>query len=201
MSILTQIFGSRQNGESRSTQTPEGVTNPVKDKLELDRRLFVDEIPPVIEPVKNLASPFEKKRSQAELIRAFTESNLSSKGFDAGYKYHSPDLKVSMIREIKSDLQALLRLEIDRLRIVLGELKTQIAVLKHDEMMEAAKSGLETRKSEFTDAILRLQEEVLLAEDGLGLVRKPIDTFTQGFTKGYQLYLTEDLLNQQYGLS
>lgn len=195
MSILTQIFGNRQSGANQKQEiNPESVTS-------IDKELFVDEKPPVMEPVNHVGSVKLKPRTHAESIKLFTESNLSSKGFDAGYKFHSPDLKKSMLREIKSEFQALLRLEIDRLRVVLGDMKSQVSMLDHDDMMEANKAGLQNRITEFNAAILRLEEEILLAEDGLGLIRKPIDSFSQGFTKGYQLYLTEDLLNQQYGLS
>lgn len=195
MSILTQIFGSRQTGANENQEIkPESA-------ISIDKELFVDERPPVIEPVIHQDSVMVKPRTLAESIKLFAESNLSSKGFDSGYKFHSPDLKRSMLREIKSEFQALLRLEIDRLRVVLGDMKSQVSMLDHDDMMEANKAGLQNRVTEFNAAILRLEEEILLAEDGLGLIRKPIDSFSQGFTKGYQLYLTEDLLNQQYGLS
>lgn len=195
MSILTQLFGSRQTGANG---------NPVetsKKEVSIDKELFVDERPPIVEPVNQELFAKPKSRTLAESIKAFTESNLSSKGFDSGYKYHSPDLKKSILREIKSEFQALLRLEIDRLRVVLGDMKSQVSILNHDDMMEANKAGLENRIIEFKSAILRIEEEILLAEDGLGMVRMPVDSFSQGFTKGYQLYLTEDLLNQQYGLS
>lgn len=196
MSILTQLFGGRQNG------TKEDQVVAPEEKITIDKQLFVDEVPPTLEsikPVSNWEKP--KPRTIAESIKAFAESNLSARGFDSGYKYHSPDLKKSILREIKSEFQALLRLEIDRLRVVLGDLKSQVSMLNYDEMMEANKAALENRIVDFNSAILRLEEEILLAEDGLGMIRKPVDSFSQGFTKGYQLYLTEDLLNQQYGLS
>lgn len=193
MSILTQLFGSRPNGAN-------GKQGLNEELVTVDKQLFVDEQPPMVKHQSLTREIVSKPESIAESIKKFTESNLSNRGFDSGYKYHSPDLKKSMLREIKSDFQSLLRLEIDRLRVVLGNMRSQVAMLDHDDMMEANKAALENRITEFNSAILRLQEEILLSEDGLGLIRKPIDTFSQGFTKGYQLYLTEDLLNQQYGL-
>lgn len=200
MGILTKLFGSH-DGTNGSAENALKENEPKKEFTPINRHLFIEDKPPAELERNPLLVRQETTKTKAQKLTEFADSNLSGKGFDAGYKFHNSDMRKAAIRQIRSEFQSLCKLEAERLRDALGKLKTEAAMLDLDDMMETSKIALNSRITEFKAAILRLQEEILLAEDSLGMIKKPVESYCEGFTRGYQLYLQEDVLNQQYGLS
>jgi len=198
MKILKQLFGSRQKDANTNEDLSLDIPSPMLNSVSIDENLFVENTPPDADTGTLSSKGSKSTTGYGAQIEDFATESLTRTGFEAGYTYHNPDHKKSKIREIKSDFQSLCKLEIERLRVELGALTTDIEILKHEDMLEGIKSGLRNRKTEYDAAILRLQEEVYIAEDGLGLARKAVDTYNEGFNRGYQLYLSEEFLNQKY---
>lgn len=198
MKILKQLFGSRQKDANTNEDLSMDISSPLLDSVSIDENLFVENTPPDADTGTLSSQGTKNTTGYGAQIEEFATESLASTGFKAGYMHHNPDPKKSKIREIKSEFQSLCKLEIERLRLELGELNTNIEMLEHEDMLEGTKAGLRNRKAEYDAAILRLQEEVYIAEDGLGLVRKAVDTYSEGFNRGYQLYLNEEYLNQKY---
>jgi ribosome recycling factor len=66
--------------------------------------------------------------------------------------------------------------------------------------MESSKRGLQATRRQVEQNIVSLEEEYLLAEDNLGMVQYAVQTYLDGFNRGYQTYLQEQILNDKFSI-
>jgi hypothetical protein len=119
-------------------------------------------------------------------------------GFKDGYKYHSMDIKINFINRIISQMNLEIYREIEKIKLFKDELKPHLEILK------------ENNKSSYHTVLARIQSydrlvkdhelQISLINDEKGLVKKVIDEYEDGFTRGYELWLFDSKLKDIHGL-
>lgn len=176
MSILSKLFKSRNTNSSIIEQSE-------NEPHSIEESLFVDQVPPQ-QNTLNI---------EPDAIDTFIEKDFKGLGFKAGYHFHSDAVRESDLAMIKSQYKELLRDVATEKRESLEKLRIEIAKLDQTNLKKRYSAALEEKKTQVERSLLSIEEEILLISDTTGRIEKPISTYEQGFTEGYELYLEEKL--------
>lgn len=193
MNFFDNIFGKGAADNVPAVLADKEITDA--HQTTVDEKLFVDPTPPKKELESNQTSPNCSSR-----LKALVERSRFTDGYDAGLLYHNLDVRNTEVLSIKSEIKSVIRVRVTELRKSLGKLNTEIALIGEEFLMESSKKGLETTRLETEKSIASLEEEYLLAEDNIGLVQYGVQTYLDGFNRGYQSYLKEKVLIDQFSV-
>jgi hypothetical protein len=193
MNFFERIFGT-ESVENKSTVLISEEIAEARPPL-MNEELFVDLTPPMEGPVIHQGNVNCSSR-----LKELVEHNRFTEGYDSGFLYHNLDIRNSEILSIKSEIKSVIRRRVSELRASLANLDTQIALIGEELLMESSKRGLQATRRQVEQNIVSLEEEYLLAEDNLGMVQYAVQTYLDGFNRGYQTYLQEQILNDKFSI-
>lgn len=179
MSIFNRFFSK--------TETKNNMA--MDNKAAVNEDLFIDSNPPMIN---------EKEASLATGIEDFLNQNFFHQGYTDGYDWHSKEMLENKIMLIKADFRHRLELKADVVRQEILHLENK--KLEITGLLDLVVSKIENIAAEKRYILQKIKSEKELSAVDEGLVMTCIHHYKEGYLKGTNAYLEEELLASNKGL-
>lgn len=168
MNFFSNFFGNSLRTASRETEPA------------IDKALFVDDSNPV-----DIAFA-ERKTALDHLLK----KDFRSEGFVQGYEEHCADIMELYLNSIISEFQQAMRSEIDDLEIAM-EGMSGFLTKDYNELMPNHYLKLRSRYDALNLKKVEFNAEIELAEERKGICAHSLNTYREGFVKGFKAWSEE----------
>jgi hypothetical protein len=188
MNILKGFF-RKTNGHNNLKVENNTIVDELDDSVCVDENIFVDNTPP---SAKSDIQPVNAG------IQEFLNHNFEGEGYNDGYNLHSNDMLENKIKLIKANFRYKLDIKADQVRNEILNLENK--KLEINGLLEQMEVRIENHISEKRYILQKLKTEKELSSVDEGLVMTCIYKYREGYIKGTNAYLEEELIASNKGL-
>jgi hypothetical protein len=188
MNILKGFF-RKTNGSNNLKVENSIMAEELDNSANVDEDIFVDNTPP---SVKSDLQPVITG------IQEFLNHDFTGEGYSDGYNWHSNDMLENKIKLIKADFRYKIDIKADQVCNEILNLENK--KLEINGLLEQLVVRIENHISEKRYILQRLKTEKELSSVDEGLVMTCIYKYREGYIKGTNSYMEEELIASNKGL-
>ena len=163
--------------------------NGFEHSPEIDETIFVDNNPP---------QGNEVKEDDSVGIQDFLAMDFFHMGYDDGYNWHSNEMLTTKLQVIKADFRQRLDMKSDEVRSEILGLENK--KLEISGLLDQLESKIDNITAEKRHILQKIKVEKELSAVGEGLVMTCVHRYREGFLKGTNAYMEEEMFVSNKGL-